>query len=490
MPHCAQGQSPACASQGRFANHNRVMPSTSPASSQPAPSASRAHPRATLAAAGGRLHRGGARLWVLVSVAGLGLALLLLAGLTLSRTAAVPERAPLGPADIAHAFELLRLHSPSRQAPGILRTLSLTERDLDLLTREALRSWPGARCAAALGRGQGRVACSLPLPLSIPFLPALWSNVSATWRDVSGPVNDIGGTPLPEVQSLHWGALPLPPAWALAGARFVLERHPQGEQVVWAMHMLRGLTTRQGMVDARYAWNPRAPMRLANSLMPPAEQERLRAYASWIAEKARALQPEQSQPLPELLTGLFELASRNTEPKGDAAAAARENRAAIMAVAFFANRRDLGAVIAAAQGPAWPRSHWLTVTLDGREDFALHFLISALIAAEGSSHLSKTVGVYKEVADAKSGSGFSFNDIAADRAGTRMGEMAVKQALVLQQRLARPLADKELMPPWQDLPEYLSEAEFKRRYGGLGQAPYQNMLADIDRRVAGLSIWR
>jgi hypothetical protein len=209
-----------------------------------------------------------------------------------------------------------------------------------------------------------------------------------------------------------------------------------------------------------------------------------------LAEHVANQPREQPLALPALLTGLFRVAARNSQPAGDAAAASAENRAALLTLTFFANRRDLGSVLSLAQAPDWPRAPWLTVTLEGREDFALHFLISALIAAEGSTHLSKMVGVYKEVADAKSGSGFSFNDIAADRAGTRMGAMAVGQALALQERLARPLTDAQLMPRWQDLPEYLSEADFKRRYGGVGAAPYQEMLGEIDRRVAGLEIWR
>jgi hypothetical protein len=434
--------------------------------------------------------RGRALFWLLGSVAALTLLLVGLGGLVLGAAPTVAERLPLGPADMARAFELLRAHSPRTQAPGILRTVSLTERDLDLLFREGLRSWPGARCSVALGAGEGRVACSLPLELSLPFWRTRWSNVSASWHDVQGTPDQFGGTPLPQVQGLRWGGLPLPPSWALRGARWLLERHPQGAQVVWATHMLRGVTTRPGLLDVRYAWNPRAPMRLANSLMPPAEQERLRAYAAWITQQAAPLQPEQAQALAPFLAGLFSLAARNTQPAGDPAAAAMENRAALLALTFFANRRDLGAVIALAQGPSWPRAHWLTVTLDGREDFALHFLISALIAAEGSTQLSKAVGVYKEVADSKGGSGFSFNDIAADRAGARMGEMAVHQPLLLQERLMRPLAENQLMPRWQDLPEYLSEAEFKRRFGGVGAAPYQEMLVEIDRRVAGLEVWR
>ena len=65
------------------------------------------------------------------------------------------------------------------------------------------------------------------------------------------------------------------------------------------------------------------------------------------------------------------------------------------------------------------------VTLDGREDFAKHFIVSAAIAAFADTALADAIGLYKEIDDARYGSGFSFNDIAADRAGTKFGEKAV-----------------------------------------------------------------
>jgi hypothetical protein len=94
------------------------------------------------------------------------------------------------------------------------------------------------------------------------------------------------------------------------------------------------------------------------------------------------------------------------------------------------------------------------------------------------------------MADARRGSGFSFNDLAADRAGTRLGELAQAQPLDAQQRLRAVRDDRELMPRWDDLPEYLSEAEFRRRFGGVGAPAYDHLLAEIDRRIAALPAMR
>jgi hypothetical protein len=130
------------------------------------------------------------------------------------------------------------------------------------------------------------------------------------------------------------------------------------------------------------------------------------------------------------------------------------------------------------------------VTLAGRDDFPRHLLISAALATEGTGPLSRAIGVYKEVIDSQSGSGFSFNDMAANRAGTRLGEWAVAQPQRLQAALARGVKEADLMPPWADLPEFLPEAEFRRRYGGVGAPAYETMLAEIDRRVEALPVFR
>ena len=130
----------------------------------------------------------------------------------------------------------------------------------------------------------------------------------------------------------------------------------------------------------------------------------------------------------------------------------------------------------------------MQTTLRGRPDFPLHFLISAFVAAEGGGPLADAVGVYKELLDAQGGSGFSFNDIAADRAGTRLGLRLVRQARATQQRLAEPVTEDELMPSVTDLPEHLTQAEFKRRFGGMGAPAYLAMMASIEARLDRLPL--
>ena len=101
--------------------------------------------------------------------------------------------------------------------------------------------------------------------------------------------------------------------------------------------------------------------------------------------------------------------------------------------------------------------------------------------------------MYKEIEDSHGGSGFSFNDIAADRAGTRFGELATTSdngAQKVQRLLTAGLHESDIMPEVKDLPEYMQEIEFKRRYGGIGSPAYIKMTNEIERRIAALSLYR
>ena len=166
-----------------------------------------------------------------------------------------------------------------------------------------------------------------------------------------------------------------------------------------------------------------------------------------------------------------------------------ENRAALLVLTLYANHRPPDTIVASAA--SWPAPRPLVLTLRQRDDSALHFLISAVIAAQAGTPLADAVGVWKELADARAGgSGFSFNDLAADRAGARVGERAVRDAGQLQARFAAGPPESDFMPNAADLPESMPEAAFVARYGGIGAAPYNRMLAEIEKRVAALPVLR
>ena len=415
----------------------------------------------------------------------LGLAVLALALAALLALAAALQQEPsvsqnaaqdLGHDDVARALSLLRTHDPRYALPGVVSTALVRERDIEVLLSHGARRWLQAGSRVELQRGSAVVQLSLHLGEHPLRALGRWLNVELRLAETTG---------LPAVTGLTVGRLPVPSWLAERAGLLAVQRAGLQAELELALEVVRRVRFNTQEMRLTYAWQGDSMRRLLNGLMPADEVARLRAYSDRLSETVARQGPVWELPLVQLVPPLFDLARQRSAAGGDAAA---ENRAALAVLTLFANGRHLGAVLPAARG--WPRPRLLRLMLAGRQDFPQHFLVSAALATEGTSPLSKAIGLYKEVTDARNGSGFSFNDMAANRAGTRFGERLLQDPVVLQTRLAKGVDDQDLIPPVQDLPEFMPEAEFVRRFGGVGAPAYNALLADIDRRIAALPLLR
>jgi hypothetical protein len=121
-----------------------------------------------------------------------------------------------------------------------------------------------------------------------------------------------------------------------------------------------------------------------------------------------------------------------------------------------------------------------------------HFVTTAGIQVAAGSGISNFIGEAKEIDDADGPSGFSFTDLAADRTGVRFAEVATRSeasARRLQRMMAAGVNELDFFPRVGDLPEGLSEAEFKTNYGDLDTARYNAIVAKIDRRIAAIALY-
>jgi len=191
--------------------------------------------------------------------------------------------------------------------------------------------------------------------------------------------------------------------------------------------------------------------------------------------------------LAELLQPLFNLAQQ----RSTSATAISENRAVLIAISTYVNKAEIQAFIPFDISPSTQRQY--PASLYRRTDMAKHFMASAALAATGAGALANILGQEKELKDAKRGSGFSFIDLAGDRAGLRFGNTAIAssaQASLLQQRMANIKDYTAFMPEVRDLPENMSNIAFKQRFESVYSAKYQAMLKKIDNRIDGLPIYR
>lgn len=377
--------------------------------------------------------------------------------------------------DIARALSLLRTHDPRHARPGVVSAALVRERDVEVMLGHAAQRWLQATSRVSLEPGRARVQVSSLAPRN-PF--GRWLNVELELLETAG---------WPAIERLRVGHVPVPAWLATRLGPPLAERLGLGKELHLAADVVRRVRFGPQQMVVSYAWQGDSAGRLFDGLLSADDLQRLRPYAERLARLTQDLARERATtdlPLTELMGPLFALAQSRSAGAAEPAAAAAENRAALLVLTLHARGRHVGTLALAAR--SWPRAHATRLLMAGREDFPLHFLVSALLAAEGTTPLSKAIGLYKEVADSRSGSGFSFNDMAANRAGTRLGEKAVNEPVALQQRLARGVTDADLLPRVDDLPEFLPEAEFLRRFGGVGAPPYRAMLGEIDRRIAAL----
>lgn len=403
----------------------------------------------------------------------LTLAVLLAMAAALQDQPAVPAPVETRLDDVARAMALLRHHDPRRRPPGHLGAAWLSERDLQVLAGHGTRRWLGADSHVRLVRGGALLQLSLAAPAN-PF--GRWLNVELEFAETAA---------LPELGRLRVGRLPLPAWLARLALPWAARRAGLQAELALAAEVLQAVHFLPQQLHLTYRWQPGSAQRMVAGLIAPAELQRLRAYAEHLHRLTTQVHAGWELQLPQLLLPMFELARTRTAQGGDAAA---ENRAVLFALALFVNGRGLERVLPAAQ--QWPRPLPKRVLAGGREDVPQHFLVSAALAAEAGGQLSRLVGLYKEVSDARQGSGFSFSDLAADRAGTRFGELAVQDPLGLQARLAASTSEGDFIPAAADLPDQLPEAEFRRRFGGVDHPGYTAMMSEIDRRVAALTLFR
>ena len=135
-----------------------------------------------------------------------------------------------------------------------------------------------------------------------------------------------------------------------------------------------------------------------------------------------------------------------------------------------------------------------SVTLRNRVDIQKHFIYSIALQLFGSSTASDAIGELKEFLDSnKGGSGFSFADLMADRAGTRLAKISTQSnqsALLVQARLAKTNSESAIIPTLAKLPEGITQQAFKKNYQGIKSKNYIAMLNHIDEQLLQIPLYR
>ena len=410
---------------------------------------------------------------ILLLIFGLPLAIAGAIYLIVDTQPTVNRVAEVTPDSIGRAKRILEQNDPRKLKSGTVRTISTQAADMDLAANYLARQFANGSARVQLFAGQAQLDASLRLPM-IPI--GLYINVEVTVAEAQS---------LPSLQSLRVGKLPLPPWLARPMIAKALSFWLSESDIAAFRNAVKSVKLNEHGMAVTYQWHPDLEDKLRAVLLAPEQKARLRRYHERLVEVSRKLNAPKVS-LTEFLVPIFKLVAERSADNDPVT----ESRAAILVLTIYVNGEDWARILPEAK--SWPRPAKHVVLLNQRDDFPKHFIISAALAADAGGPLADAVGLYKEIADSRGGSGFSFNDIAADRAGTRFGEYAATRATAktLAQKLSAGVSESDLMPATQDLPEFMPEAEFKRRFGGIDGINYKKMMVEIERRVAALPLYR
>ena len=381
--------------------------------------------------------------------------------------------------DIARIKQLLRQHDPRHLKKPEVRTLLLTERDLNLLLKYAAPHTLNTSSRVDLRPDGMKVRLTVKLPDS-PLGDYL--NITA---DLSGADGRI------HIERLTLGRLSLP-VWLLEplllqGHRVMLARYDEYRTAAEAISSYRFHDDRLVVV---YQLDPNLIERLQQSgkvfLFPEADTHRMLAYHEELARISDQYVSRRLS-LGRVLPPLFQLAAARTTESGEPQA---ENRALLLTLTMHALGMNISRFI---DVPLEPPMQMLHLSVLGRHDLVQHYLVSAALTVSAGSGLAGAMGVFKELDDSRGGTGFSFADLLADRAGIRLAEMATgteQQARLLQQRMGGPLLlEIDFMPNIEDLPEGIMELEFKHRYQDLDSKNYRIIEDEIEHRLSRCKVY-
>ena len=371
--------------------------------------------------------------------------------------------------------------------------ISITQKELNGLSALSHRAIPQLTSNIVLIDAQAffRFSLELPLPKLIRFI-----NIDLTLnRSESGL--DLG--------TAYIGSIPIPGNWLVAIVEILSNTYIKKE---FGSSLLK-LISRVDISTSHIHMTLQSPKNLKNqsvnakeSLFALRDQLALFGRVDDIRFYHQSLlnfiaSNENKKSLATYINHVFSAAKKRSATSGTQATI--ENKAALTALVLYfgSNKFELftGNVSRYSSQQAKQRLKLQSsVTLRNRVDIQKHFIYSIALQLFGSSSASDAIGELKEFLDSnKGGSGFSFADLMADRAGTKLATISTQSnqsALSVQNLLAHTTNESAIIPKLEKLPEGITEQAFKKSYQDIHSKHYIAMLNHINRQLLQLPLYR
>jgi hypothetical protein len=381
----------------------------------------------------------------------------------------------LSHADILRAKKIL--HEGSKTRPDEIGTIELTEEDLNLAANYLLNRYSPSATKIELKNYKVRFHVTMTLP----------ENPIGRYLNISFRLGNENTGELPEIKKFKAGKLLLPANVAAFVIDTIIQHSSLNEYFILATRPIKAVDIGEKLLRITYTSSTETLIQARNLLTHEGNTPGLAIYQQKLADVLARHDPEWRLSLADLLQPLFALAYQRSSIES----AIEENRNVIFTVNDYVNKRETKRFLSSptlnsSSGPYYP------AFLYKRIDLAQHFIGSAAITASVNGQVAKVVGEEKELSDAQGGSGFSFIDLAADKAGTKFGEMATsspENARKIQKAMATISHYSEFMPDPLDLPEHMDENEFKSRYQSVTSPAFQELSKSIDSRIEAMKIY-
>lgn len=361
---------------------------------------------------------------------------------------------PLSSAQLTEAKKIL--YEGTTTKPDNIAAISLTESDLNLAGNYLVNRYHQSSMYIELINQKLRCALSISLP----------KNPVANYFNVSFRLGSEDGELLPHIAKFKVGKVLLPAKFADAMIHVLIRYSFLNDYFILATAPIQRVEIDNKTLTIFY--DSDSDNHIINSQSREIYQQKILEITAQHNKKWRLS-------LADLLKPVFELAYQRATFE----TAIEENRSAILALNDYVNSE---------KNP----SH--AAFLFKRKDLAQHFIGAAALSASMNSRVANALGEVKELSDAQAGgSGFSFVDLAADKAGSRFGELAVatpEKAQHIQNMMSQIKDYYDFMPDPRDLPEHMSEGEFKRRFESTQSDAYVSLAAKIDQRISQIPLYQ
>jgi hypothetical protein len=415
-------------------------------------------------------HRSGHEVPVIRLISGLLSLVLFVGAAMLSRSASIPAPATPDAADVRAAKTIAGGVARAAAADGPA-VVTLTRAHMVGASRVVSNGLPRLRLAPQVDGDRLRVDAAFGL-------------TGATWLNASVSVTGTPQGGYPHI-SARLGAVPVPAPALDLGLRVIhrLVQWRAGAPIPAPRQALLDFEARGDHAVALIDL-PRGLLRTLGKAVPNTDPIAGAAAGLLYARALDRLGGRRDVDLAEVYAVLF--------ADAPAGVAARDHARAAMVAAAMATAgpyaRRLATIDDAHVRRRVPAT--LRVRLAGREDLAKHFALSAALAAAADPEIGRALGTWKELDDSLAGgSGFSFVDLAADRAGLRLGQAAADPGRAGD--LARAFGDGpvDLLPTAAlGFEEGMSDRAFEARYGSIATVGYAAAVTRIDAALDTLPV--